>query len=91
MCEKMFTVLVKDELQKNNKLVLGQLVGVARVMYGMTIIQYFSIICPTNRQTMTVRTTESKWKSFIKIIEEHFPDLCDFDVEVDNKLIELFG
>lgn len=91
MNEKMFTVLVKDEFQKNNRFVLGQLTGVAKVMYGMMIIQHFSIIHPTNRQTMTVRTTESNWKSFIKTIEEHFPDVCEFDVEVDKELIELFG
>ena len=91
MNEKMFTVLVKDEFHKNNKFVLGQLKDKKKKMYGMTKIQHFSIIYPTNRQMMTVRTTESNWKSFIKTIEEHFPDECEFDVEVDKELIELFG
>ena len=91
MDEKLFAVLVKDGFQKNNVFVLGQLTGVARVMYGMTIIQHFSIMRSTNRQTMTVRTTESNWKSFIKTVEEYFPDDCEFDVEVDKELIELFG
>lgn len=91
MNEKMFTILVKDEFYTNNRFVLGQLTGVARVMFGMTIIQHFSIIRPTTRQTMTVRTTESNYKSFIETIERYFPDMCEFDVEVDKKLIEIFG
>lgn len=89
--EKMFTVLVKDEFQRNNSFVLGQLTGVAKVMFGMIIIQHFSILYPATRQTMTVRTTESNWKSFIEIVEKHFPDTCEFDVEVDKELIEMFG
>lgn len=91
MKEKMFTVLIKDEYYNNNSFVLGQLTGVAKVMFGMTIVQHFKLFGTTNRQTMTVRTTESKYESFIKTVEEYFPDLCEFNVEVDKKLIELFG
>ena len=91
MSEKMFTILVKDEDYVNNKFVLGQITGVARVMFGMVIIQHFSIIRPTIRQTMTVRTTESNYKAFVETIEKHFPDTCEFDVEVDKTLIEMFG
>jgi hypothetical protein len=91
MNEKMFTILVKDEDYTNNRFVLGQLTGVAKVMFGMTIIKYFNIFLPTNRQTMTVRTTESNYKSFIETIEKHFPDMCEFDVKVDEELIKLFG
>lgn len=91
MKEKMFTILVKDEDCINNKFVLGQITGVARVMFGMVIIQHFKILAPTIRQTMTVRTTEANYKAFIETIEKHFPDTCEFDVEVDKKLIEIFG
>jgi hypothetical protein len=90
MNEKMFTVLVKDEFQKNNPFVLGQLTGIAKVMYGMTVIQHFRIVYPTNRQTMTVRTTETNWKLFTKTVRKHFRGMCEFDVEVDKKLIEMF-
>lgn len=91
MDEKLFAVLVKDEFQKNNNFVLGQLTGVARMMYGMTIIQHFVIFFATHRQTMTVRTTESNWKSFTETIEKYFPDMCEFDVEVNKSLIEKYG
>ena len=80
MNEKMFTVLIKDESYKYNEFILGQLTGVAKMMYEMKIVKHFCLFAPTDSQTMIVQTTEDNWKSFIKTIRKNYRGLCEFKV-----------
>lgn len=68
---------------KNFSYVRGRISGFMEVLCGKNCTPTY--IDPETRNVhMSVKCTEEQYRVFQKKVEEHYPGLCDFDVEFEE-------